>query len=352
VTPDEALAEAREDRLRPVYLVVGEERHLATEVVRALRQAATAGGTPGLNEDQLVAGEAHSQGVLAAARTLPMFAKRRLVMLRSLERWDAHGEKKANADALDQLADYLDEPSPSTVLVLVAAKLDKRRRLYVSAQKKGFLVSCEPLSRNALPGFVARAAKERGHGLAPGVADLIAELAGPELGAVSDAVERVCLFAGSGAEVTEDHVAECVVRLRPTTVFELVDAVGRRDLGVALKTLDRVYDPSDRGLRLVGVLAWSARQLLKFELATREGARPEEAAKRAGAPPFKARDLARQVERLPRAELEQWLETLAGLDLALKGGSKRPPKAVLEHALIELCARPARRPTAQPRRGA
>jgi DNA polymerase-3 subunit delta len=156
---------------------------------------------------------------------------------------------------------------------------------------------------------------------------------------VADAVERLCLYAGEGAEVTEEHVAECLVRLRTATIWELVDAVGRRDVGRALTTLHDVYDPQDRGIRLVGVLAWSARQLVKFESATRAGLAPEEAARRAGAPPFKARELARQARRIPRAELERWLETLSGVDLALKGGSKRPAKAVLEHAILELCGR-------------
>ena len=128
MTPDRALADLREGKLAPVYLVAGEERHLALDVVRAVRDVALAGATPGLNEEQMVAGEVTARAVLSAARTLPMFAKRRLVVLRSLERWDAHGEKKANSEALDQLADYLDDPSPSTVLLLVAGKLDKRRR--------------------------------------------------------------------------------------------------------------------------------------------------------------------------------------------------------------------------------
>jgi DNA polymerase-3 subunit delta len=342
MTPDQALAEARERKLRPVYLVVGEERHLATQVVRALREAALEGATPGLNEEQMVAGEASAASVLAAARTLPMFARRRLVLVRALERWDAQADKKANAEALDALADYCASPSPTTTLLLVASKLDKRRRLMTHAQKNGYLVSCAPLGRDALPGWIERAVRERGRRAAPGVAELLAELAGPELANVEDAVERVCLFAGAGAEVTEDHVAECVVRVRPTTVWELVDAVGRRDVGLALATLGRVYDPTDRGLRLVGVLAWSARQLLKFESARRGGASPEDAAKAAGAPPFKARDLMRQVERIPRADLERWLETLAGVDFALKGGSKRPPRAVLEHAILDLAASAAR----------
>ena len=57
MTPDRALADLREGKLAPVYLVAGEERHLALDVVRAVRDVALAGATPGLNEEQMVAGE-------------------------------------------------------------------------------------------------------------------------------------------------------------------------------------------------------------------------------------------------------------------------------------------------------
>jgi len=354
MTPEQALEEARQGKLRPVYLIAGEEQHRQTEVLRALEQAALAGGTPGLNEDHLMAGEVPVDAVVSACRTLPMMAKTRLVVVRSLERWEPRG-KGQSAEALDRLAAYAAEPSPSTVLLMVAGKLDARRKLVTTAKKGGFLVSCEPLSPRALPAWVADAARAHDNPLAPGVAELIAELAGPELSAVADALERVCLYVGAGAEVTEDAVAECIVRLRPATVWELVGAVGRRDVGAALSTLDSVYDPHDRGLRLVGVLAWSTRQLLKFEAATRAGLPPPEAAKRAGAPPFKARELAEQVKLVPRRDLERWLETLAGVDFALKGGSRRPPKAVLEYAILAMCQargggrkRPAKRPVTRP----
>jgi DNA polymerase-3 subunit delta len=127
------------------------------------------------------------------------------------------------------------------------------------------------------------------------------------------------------------------VRLRTASVWELVGAVGRRDAGAALSALADVYDPQDRGLRLLGVLAWSTRQLLRFESALREGAAPEQAAMRAGAPPFKARELSQQVKGLPRAELERWPELLARLDFELKGGSRRPAQASLEAAVLRLC---------------
>lgn len=339
MTPEQAIREAQEQKLRPVYLLVGEERHLEGKVVQALKAAATAGGIPGLNEDQVQAQESDVETALAAARTLPMMAKRRFVLVRGLEHWEPRdgADGKDKVSPLDRLLEYAQNPSPSTTLVLLGGNLDKRRKLVTSARKDGWLVSCEALSRADLPGFIERAARERGNPLEPGVADLIAELAGPELGPVTDALERCCLYAGTAAAVTEDVVAECVVRLRAKTVWELVAAVSKRDPGAALSALAEVYDAQDRGLRLVGLLAWSTRQMLRFESALSEGASANDAAVRAGAPPFKARELAEQVKRIPRPDLERWLETLAELDYALKGGSKRPAKSVLEHGILKLC---------------
>jgi DNA polymerase-3 subunit delta len=341
VTPDQALAEAAAGELRPIYLVAGEEAHLASQVVATLKTAAMKGGVTGLNEDQYQAGEADVDRVLAAARTLPMMAKRRFVLLRGLERWEpkagAKEGKVTDKDPFEKLLDYAKNPSPSTVLVLLGAGVDKRRKLYTQAKTDGFLVACEPLSRQDLPRWIEQRVAARGCKINGSVADLLAELTGPELSPVADAVERLCLYVGDGREIGEDSVATCIVRLRAASVWELVAAVGRRDAGAALAALADVYDPQDRGLRLLGVLAWSTRQLLRFDSAMRAGASPDQAAIRAGAPPFKARELSQQLKALPRADLEKWPELLARLDLELKGGTRRPPQAVLESAILKLC---------------
>lgn len=331
------LSKARRGELLPFYLVVGEESFLSREAVSVLKAAATEGGIPGLNEDQLLAQETTVEHVLSAAKTLPMMAKRRLVCVRGIERWDAKDEKKKGVSALDRLLDYAQNPAETTVLLAVGGKLDKRRRLFTAAKKQGFLIACDPLPPARLPSWIAARASELGAKLAPGAAEMIAEFAGPSLSQLSDALERLSLYVGSSGTIDEEAVAMSLVRLKPTTVWELVGAVARRDRGQAIKALAEVYDPQDRGLRLVGVLAWQTRQLLKFEAAMRAGLGPQEACKAAGAPPFKARDLSQQVRSIPRQQLESWLPVLSGVDRALKGGSKRPPKAILEHALFELC---------------
>ncbi len=364
VTPDEAIAEAA-GKLRPLYLVLGEERLLVDRVVAALREATGKGGVPGFNEDRFTAGETQIGAILGAAKMIPMMAPRRFVMVRGLDRWEKkegdddkpekpsrEGKKgRPEASPLDELADYTKDPPPTTVMVLVSPKLHGQRRLVTAAKKGGFLVSCEPLSREALPRWIEKAARDRGHRIAPEVADLLAEIAGPELGYVADAIERLSLYVGPGAAMTEDAVATIVTRVRQSSVWELLDALGRRSAAAALAILADVFDPRDGGLRLLGAVAWSVRQLVKFDSALRSGADPREAAQRAGMAPFKANDALRTVRAVSPQTLPTWLGLLAETDLALKS-SRRPAQAVLAALLIDWCRGCAPRPPPPPRRRA
>jgi DNA polymerase-3 subunit delta len=348
MTPDQAIEQARSGTLAPVYLLLGEERLLRNRVVDALKAASTEGAVPGFNEDEFTAGESPIGSIIAAARTLPMMAQKRWVLVRDVERLEtkssAGQDGKSKGDSpLDQLAAYAKDPSPTSTLVLCASKLNGKRRLVTLAKKQGFIVQCEPLARSALPRWLQAAAKRRGNTLNPSAADLIADVGGSDLATLDDIVERLSLYAGEGAEITEDDVGELIPIVRPATTWQLMDAIGRKDRGEVLGLLQKVYDPQDRGLRLLGALAWSARQMLRFEASLADGLRGADAAKAAGAPPFRARDLERQVRRFGRTNLEAWLVRLRDVDLALKGGSKLPPRAVLESALLELCGTPERR---------
>jgi DNA polymerase-3 subunit delta len=355
MTPEQAAKDAQTGQLRPIYLLLGEERFLQTLAFAELRAAVLGKKDLGLNEDIFDAGETDVETVISAARTLPMMAPRRLVVVRSLERWEpksearteAPREGKGRAAAFDRLAEYVEAPSPTTTLVMFAGKLDNRRRLVTVAKKLGFVVECDAPPRHALRDWVGKRARVRGKGLSDGVAELILDLAGPELSRLDDAVERLSLYVGDSAEIGTDAVAEAIVGVKPSSVWELTGAVARRDLGAALAALARVYDPKDRGLPLLGTLAWSTRQLIKFSAATARGLPPAEAARHAGAPPFKANELADQCRRLPVEELARWIVVLSQVDLALKGASKRPPRAVLETALISLCSSRSRAPGRQ-----
>jgi DNA polymerase III subunit delta len=347
MTPDEAIKKAERGELLPVWLVVGEERMLRDQVVSAITKAALAGGLPEFNHDKFTAGEADVDKVIGATRTVPMMAKKRVVFVRGLERWDTASAKEDAGDGgkslppLDRLAEYAKAPIDSSTLILVAHKLDGRRKLVSVAKKGGFIVECAQVDQRSLPGWIRARAKLKGHTLESDVCDLIAEIAGPDLSYLDDVLERLSLYVGEGAPITEEAVAVNVTRVRLADTWKLVDAASTKDLGRVLALFADVYDPRDRGLPLIGAIAWSLRQLLKLQSAIASGAGPDEAARRAGIyPAFRARELAQKLKAFRPRELERWLVVVQETDLALKS-SRRPADSILEEMFTRLCKRAA-----------
>ena len=342
MTPSEAIAQARSGQILPLYLVIGEERLFRDQVIEELRRAALGGGPAAFNEDRFTAGDASVETVLMAARTVPIMANRRFVLVRGAERWDVAD----GSSPFDILAEYASNPVSSSCLVIVASKMDGRRKLALMARKAGYAVACEPLDSRALPEWIMQQCTMRGHGIATELAELLAALTGPDLSSVSDAVERLSLYVGSGAEIDEGAIGVCVARVRTSDTWALVDAIGARDLGRALSTLADAYDVRDRGLPLLGALAWSVRQLARYQAAVASGAAPDEAARRAGVfQAYRARELAAKARFVSPREVEHWILVLAEADTALKS-SRRPADAILEDAITRLCGgetRPSRR---------
>lgn len=344
MTPDEAIAEAKSGRLSPVYLVGGEERLIRDQVVDELRRSTLGNSVPEFNEDKFTGGEVSVETVIAAARTVPLMHNRRFVLVRGAERWDA----SEAASPSDAIADYASSPSDSTCLVIVTAKIDLRRKLAQVAKRRGFLVPCDPIEPRALPAWIASRFAAKGHSIGPAVAELLAALTGPDLSSVDDAIERLSLYAGDDRTIDEEMVGVCVSRIRTADTWALVDAVGARDLGRGLRTLADAYDPRERGLPLLGALAWSVRQLARAQAALSAGHSPDEAARRAGVfQPGRARELASKLRGVTSKEVERWMLVLAETDIALKS-SRRPADAILEEMLTRLC-RPSSRGAASAR---
>jgi DNA polymerase-3 subunit delta len=349
MTPDEAVKRAERGDLLSVWLLTGEERLLRDQALSAIVKAALAGGLAELNLDKFTAGETPIDKVLGATRTVPMMAKRRVVVVRGLERWDnasssSDSDEEPNVKALpplDRLAEYAKSPVDTTCMILVAEKIDGRRKLVAAAKKGGFVVDCATVDGRALPGWIAARADAKGHAIDRDVCELIAEIAGPDLSYLDDVLERLSLYVGRGNPITEDAVAICVTRVRLADTWKLVDAASTKDLGKVLALFSDVYDPRDRGLPLVGAIAWSLRQLLKLDSALRDGASIDEAARRAGIyPAFRAKDHAKKLKAFRPRELERWLVVVQETDVALKS-SRRAADAILEEMFTRLCRRAA-----------
>lgn len=313
-------------KLAPVYILASAEPLLVDRALAAIREAAVPAALRAFNEDSVDGRGASASRILAAARTLPMMAERRLVLVRDLAQMPAA--------ELGELIPYLEAPSPETVLVATTSKVDKRLKFYAAAGKKGFLHELTP--PRDLGGWVADEARRRNVAIAPPARSRLVEVIGADLSRLSLALEQLALYAGD-RPIAVDDVDDLVADTRERSVFELTDAIGAGDRPRALAAVTSLIDQRQSAVGVIAMLARHVRQLALFRAGRDSGLGKPDLARLLGVPPFVVDKLGRQAGRYSDAALGRAGAALSSADRALKGEGdvgKTLGRALTERVLL------------------
>ncbi len=282
--------------------------------------------------------------ILARAQTLPMLTPRQVVFVEDVEAWQGRGAKADQDDSnedstVKELAAYLDDPAPFTVLVLEAGTLDKRLRLFKTLSEKALVVLVElgenPEERIGPAAALAQEmAREMGVKLFGDAADELSECSNGDLARIRTEIDKLATYAAERRSITLADVEALVISARKYSVWQLADLLATRERARALEFLDSLLREGEQPAGLVGALAWMYRKLLEAQdlpphLSGWQAARA--LSMRADT----AELALRQSRKIPRAQLLDGLAALYEADSRLKSGAANP-RAVMEFLVARL----------------
>jgi DNA polymerase-3 subunit delta len=308
----------------PVYLLQGEDdvekSALAAEFANLIDEGLRAFNVERLHAGEWTTGDKLLDGVgslIAAARTLPMMAPRRVVVVVQAEALLMPKRESEAADrALEQLAALIKSPEKETTIVFVSAPLDKRTKMWKLLDQHAAIVPCgliEDLAA-AQQWIRARLAKD-GIEIEPAAARLLGELAGfpayardkgpkGDVARLRGEVDRLLLYALGQKRVTLDDVRQVAGPAALQDDWAMANAIEAGQTGEALRQLALMLDAGGVPEMIVGQLGWLVRS--KF-------------------PSIAPQAVRSSVDAVFRTDL----------DLKRSAGD---PRVLLERLIVELCA--------------
>lgn len=210
---------------------------------------------------EVLEGDAVSvETVVRSAMTLPFMTQRRLVVVRRAQALSAKGG--------EALAAYARDPNPATCLLLLAdeslaASRERRADHWLLATLPPVAVVALPLRRGrALEDWLRQRAAAEGLTVSDEAARLLVQWVGEDGARLLGEARKAALVGGpEHRRVGVNEVTAVVGEHRVSDVFELTRAVERRDLGLALRTLDRLL-ATEEPVFLLALLTRSVRVAL------------------------------------------------------------------------------------------
>jgi DNA polymerase III delta subunit len=325
-SPADIRKQIKSGKTGPLYLLEGDDlqsRHdLALEFANLVDEGLQAFNVQSFYANEATNAAAREQligALLSTARTLPMMASTRIVIVHEAERLlapkrakddDDQGEldlpKKAKRGATpaEELEAYVESPEPMTTMVFVAGPLDANRRIVKLLRKHADVVDCGSLDspRDAAIWIQKRLEKDE-LTIDPRALNVLLQTTGLSLGRIRAEIEKLVLYAAGEAVITTAHIKDLVIPENESEgVFALIDAVRNSNASRALLEISALIDAGVQPPLILGQLRAAAIQLRND------------------------------------ARVRTGLEAVMRTDVAIKS-SAGTPQHLLECLAVELCAR-------------
>ena len=353
---DRFVSELESHKLRPAYLLVGDEAFFRKRVRDAILEHLVPGELREFSFFDYDLAETALAEVLDRARTPSLMAPFQVFFVRGVKSLYGRG---SNEEKLAAIEEYCNNPNPDALLVLVADHIsipadvrrmdmqDKERYQRIRETLGTFcgIVELARVEEGEAVRWIAEYCATRDVKIEPDGARELVDALGGDMMMVSNELEKLILYVGEKKRITLGDVETMVLAAKQRSLYELTDAISSKDRVRSLEILDALLMSGDGEEAAIGhiyMLAKTFRQMLVILERNVRDQRMLWAALWQGfrVPPFAADDIIKQARRYKsKRELTRAIRLVAKADLALRSNpvSKR---FVLEKLVLDLTTEP------------
>lgn len=195
------------------------------------------------------ADEADPGEIVSVCQTLPFLSERQVVVIHGAERYES--ETAAGA-----LLNYLENPVESTILIMIATRIDKRSKLYKVCSKSAMIVECPEMRERDAIAWARHEFARLGKSIdGPALQELV-DRTGTRLSDVTNAINLLVNFVGTNETVTALDVATACADVAEEEIWSLTDAIASSDTDKAVRVLRDILDLGKNEFEILGSINW------------------------------------------------------------------------------------------------
>jgi len=307
-----------EGQLAPLYIFYGEEDYLLAEALKEIKNKVLNRNFSDLNYYEFSGLKTGLSEILAVANEFPLLGSKILIVV-----GDAIWLEEGKKEELKLLTDYLINPNSSSVLVFITKRAPKHLLTDKEFSNKARIVEFKPLKGAELNRWVLSLFQKKGIKSDAAALDYLLTACGENLRLLTMETEKLEAYLKEGEKLSLTIVKEIVGQTAPVLIFDLLDALMKKETGKALFLAERMLSGGETPVRLNFMMARQFRLALTAKILEAKGLSPKEVMTEMKIRPFEARKIMEQAKNYTMEELIAALEKLRDLDFLLKTGGDK-----------------------------
>lgn len=217
------VSDIKNRNIKPVYFLMGEEPYYIDKISEYIENNVLLEEEKGFNQMVLYGRDVTISDIVDNAKRFPMMAEYQVVIIK---------EAQDLAKTIDNLIEYAENPSPTTILVLCYKykTLDKRKKLYKTIQKNGVIFESKKLYENQVSEWIQKVLSKKNLKIEPKSTLMLVEFLGTDLSKISNELTKLAVVLPKGSTITPKAIEENIGISKDFNNFELRKAIGMKDV--------------------------------------------------------------------------------------------------------------------------
>jgi DNA polymerase-3 subunit delta len=230
MSAEKIISEWKKGQFKPVYWLEGEESYFIDQVVYYAEKKILTEAEAGFNLSVFYGKDADWAAVVNACMRYPMFAERQVVLLKEAQ----------HMRDIERLESYIEHPLNTTVFVVSykEKKVDGRSKLSKTIKAKGELLTTKKMYDSQLPEWTNQMIQHHGLTISPKGLSLLVDHIGNDLSRIENEIEKLAVNLGTRKGITEDDIEKYIGVSKEFNVFELQNAIGKKDQAKAIRIIN------------------------------------------------------------------------------------------------------------------
>ncbi len=258
----------RAGTLKKLYVFRGEEVYLREHYLGELKKALLPAGLEEFNLHAAQGRECSPEWLEQAADCLPMMSERTLVVVTDCDLFA--GGEEGQKKLLRVLQDLPDHCCVVFVYDTIEWKPGKSTKLLRFLKEQEAVVEFQRQTQGDLTDWISRRFKATGHAIDTGDARYLIFLCGELMTVLVSEIGKIAAYA-KGARVTREDIDAVAVPRVDAAVFQMTDAITRRDFDKAAGVLADLFHDQQAPVMILSVMAKYLRQLYTARLCLETG---------------------------------------------------------------------------------
>lgn len=222
MTFEQILSDIHNKKYAPIYFLMGEEPYFIDVISDTIEEEVLDEAEKAFNQIVVYGRDVDIDTVATHAKSFSMMGGYMVVIVKEAQ----------DLKNIEDFEKYLDVIPSTTILVFdyKYKKLDKRRALAKKIDKMGVLFESKKLYENNIPGWIQSYLSDKGYSITPKATQMLTDFLGTDLHKVRNELDKLIIALPKSKKIDDADVEYNIGISKDYNVFELQNAIGRRDV--------------------------------------------------------------------------------------------------------------------------